>query len=130
LRTGQTAQARAAYDGTVASYQQTVLTGFQEVEDNLSTLRVLEEAARVQAEAVRLADEALMLSLNQYKAGTIGFLEVVVTQAAALNNKRTAVDILSRRMVASVQLVKALGGGWSASDLPAGDALSSNAIFP
>jgi NodT family efflux transporter outer membrane factor (OMF) lipoprotein len=117
LRRAQTAQATAAYDASVAAYRQTVLTGFQQVEDNLATLRILEQEAEVQGEAVKSADQALALTLNQYKAGTISYLNVVVSQATALANQRTAVDILSRRMSASVQLVTALGGGWAPSEL-------------
>ncbi|HEY5292169.1 MAG TPA: efflux transporter outer membrane subunit [Burkholderiales bacterium] len=113
LRRAQTAQAIAAYDASVAAYRQTVLTGFQQVEDSLATLRILEQEAEVQGEAVKLAEQALALALNQYKAGTVDYLNVVVAQATALANQRTAVDLLSRRMSASVQLVTALGGGWT-----------------
>lgn len=116
LRRAQTAQARAAYDATVASYRQTVLTGFQEVEDNLAALRILEEEARVQDEAVKAAQESVRLAINQYKAGTLSQLNVIVDQAVALNNERTAVEILSRRATASVLLVKALGGGWGQAE--------------
>ena len=112
LRRAQTAQAIAAYDASVAAYRQTVLTGFQQVEDSLAVLRILEQEAEVQGEAVKLAEQALALALNQYKAGTVNYLTVIVIQAAALSNQRTAVDILSRRMSASVQLIAALGGGW------------------
>ena len=111
LRRAQTDLARAAYDATVASYRQTVLTGFQEVEDNLAALRILEEEARVQQEAVKAAKASVTLAINQYKAGTTSYLNVIVSQAAALNAERTTVDILSRQMTASVLLVKALGGG-------------------
>jgi len=118
LRQAQTAQARAAYDGTVASYRQTVLTGFQEVEDNLTALRILEEESKVQDEAVNAARQSLAVALNQYKAGTINYLAVIVIQAALLNNERTAVDILGRRVTAATLLIKALGGGWDVSALP------------
>ncbi len=118
LRRGQTEAALAAYDATVASYRQAVLTGFQEVEDNLAALRILEEEAEVQEEAVSAARQALAVAINQYKAGTVNYLTVIVAQAAALSIKRTAVDILGRRMTACVLLVKALGGGWHASTLP------------
>ena len=113
LRRALTDQAIAAYDANVAAYRQTVLTGFQEVEDNLAALRILEEEARVQDEAVRAARESLVLTLNQYKAGTISYLNVVTVQTTQLNNERTAVGILGRRLNAAVLLVKALGGGWS-----------------
>jgi NodT family efflux transporter outer membrane factor (OMF) lipoprotein len=112
LRRAQTAQAVAAYDASVAAYRQTVLTGFQQVEDNLAALRILEDEAEVQGEAVASAEQGLALALNQYKAGTVNYLNVVVAQATALANQRTAVDLLNRRVSASVQLVTALGGGW------------------
>jgi len=115
LRRAQTAQAIATYDANVAAYRQIVLTAFQQVEDSLATLRVLEQEAEVQGEAVKLAEQALALALNQYKAGTVNYLNVVVAQATSLANQRTAVDILSRRVSASVQLVTALGGGWTPS---------------
>jgi NodT family efflux transporter outer membrane factor (OMF) lipoprotein len=117
LRSGQKAQAIATYDQTVATYRQTVLNGFQEVEDNLAALRILEQEAQVQDEAVKAARESVAIALNQYKAGTANYLAVVVLQAALLNNERTAIDILGRRLTASVGLVKALGGGWNASEL-------------
>jgi NodT family efflux transporter outer membrane factor (OMF) lipoprotein len=115
LRQAQTAAARAAYEGTVASYRQTVLAGFQEVEDNLAALRILEQEATAQDEAVNAARQLLAVILNQYKAGTANYLAVIVVQAALLNNERIAVDILGRRMTAATLLIKALGGGWDAS---------------
>jgi len=118
LTRAQVDAARAAYDGTVATYRQTVLTGFQEVEDNLAALRILEREAKVQEAAVTAAEESVRLYLNQYKAGTISYLDVVVVQAALLNNQRTAVTVLGNRMNAAVLLVKALGGGWQTTDLP------------
>jgi NodT family efflux transporter outer membrane factor (OMF) lipoprotein len=117
LRQAQTAQAIAAYDANVASYRQTVLTGFQQVEDNLASLRILELEAGVEEEAVTLANQSLALTINQYKAGTINFLNVVVAQATALANQRTAVNLLGQRLVASTQLIANLGGGWTTSDL-------------
>ena len=112
LRRAQTAQAVAAYDASVAAYRQAVLTGFQQVEDNLAALRILEQEAAVQEEAVDAANQALELALNQYRAGVINYLPVVVAQNNALNNLNAASSVLSRRMVASVTLVTALGGGW------------------
>jgi len=117
LRRAQKAQAIAAYDGTVATYRQTVLNGFQEVEDNLAALRILEQEATVQDDAVKAARESVTITNNQYKAGTTSYLAVVVVQAAALSNERTALDILGRRLTASVGLIKALGGGWDAAEL-------------
>jgi NodT family efflux transporter outer membrane factor (OMF) lipoprotein len=112
LRGALNDQARAVYDANVASYRQTVLTGFQEVEDNLAALRVLEQEALAQDEAVKAARKSLEFSFNQYKQGTVSYLNVIVAQVAALNSERTAVSILGRRMTASVLLIKALGGGW------------------
>ena len=108
-----TDQARAAYDGAVASYRQTVLTGFQEVEDNLAALRILEGEALVQDAAVKAAQQALTVTMNQYRAGIVSYLNVIVAQAIALTNERAAVDIAGRRMTATVLLIKALGGGWA-----------------
>lgn len=119
LRGGQTDAARAAYDSTVATYRQTVLTGFQEVEDNLAALRILEQEAKVQDEAVKAAQLAVTLSTNQYQSGTISTLDLLVVVTVARNNERTAATILGNRLNASVLLVKALGGGWKSSDLPA-----------
>ncbi|MBL8541468.1 MAG: efflux transporter outer membrane subunit [Betaproteobacteria bacterium] len=126
LRSGVTAQARATYDSNVAAYRQTVLTGFQEVEDNLAALRILEEEAAVQADAVAAARQSVDLTTNQYKAGIVSYLNVVAVQTVALNNERTAVGILGQRLTASVLLVKALGGGWDASAL-AGTARAESA---
>jgi NodT family efflux transporter outer membrane factor (OMF) lipoprotein len=126
LRQAQTAQARAAYEATVASYRQTVLAAFQDAEDNLAALRILEEESRVQDEAVASAQESVQLTTNRYKEGAASYLDVVVTQTAALNNERTAVDIVGRRMMASVRLVQALGGGWDASTLPSGHELAKD----
>jgi len=117
LRRARTDQARAAYDAQVAAYRQTVLTGFQEVEDSLAALRVLEEEARVQREALVAARQTVDVVTNQYKAGTVSYLDVIVAQTTALSNEQTAINILGRRMAASVTLVKALGGGWDASAL-------------
>jgi len=113
LRRAQTAQAIAAYDASVAAYRQTVLTGFQQVEDNLATLRILEQEAGVQSEAVTLTDQSLALAINQYKAGTVSFLNVVVAQTVALANQRTATNLLGQRLVAATQLISNLGGGWT-----------------
>ncbi len=117
------AGAQAAYDSTVAAYQQTVLAAFQEVEDDLANLRFLAEEAVQQQEAVAAAQESLSLELDRYKAGTDSYLNVIETQTIALSDQLTAVTILQRRMSAAVDLVKALGGGWDASTLPSGDAL-------
>jgi NodT family efflux transporter outer membrane factor (OMF) lipoprotein len=130
LRRAQTAQAIAAYDANVAGYRQIVLTGFQEVEDNLAALRILEQEAAVQDEAAQNARQSVALTTNQYKAGIVSYLNVVTVQATALANERTAVDILNRRLAASVLLMKALGGGWNASDLPTPDELARGDPYP
>lgn len=116
-RRAQTAQVIAVYDANVAAYRQTVLTGFKEVEDNLVALRILEQEAEVQHEALQAARQAVVLTTNQYKAGTVTYLNIVTVQATALSNERTAVDILNRRLAASVLLIKALGGGWNLPDV-------------
>jgi NodT family efflux transporter outer membrane factor (OMF) lipoprotein len=116
-RRAQTEQAIAAYDASVAGYRQTVLSGFQEVEDQLATLRVLEAEAAIQDQAVQSARQSVTLMINQYKSGIVNYANVVTVQTSALANERSSVDILGRRLVASVQLIKALGGGWSAESL-------------
>jgi NodT family efflux transporter outer membrane factor (OMF) lipoprotein len=125
LRKAQTDQARAAYDGSVAAYRQTVLTAFQGVEDNLAALRILEDEARVQEEAVRAAQESVVLTTNQYKGGVVSYLNVITVQTIALNDQITAVQILGRRMAAAVLLIQALGGGWTFEDLPTPAAASA-----
>ena len=116
LRHAQSDLAMAAYDATVDSYRQTVLSAFQEVEDNLAALRILEQEAQVQGEAVKSAQESVTLTTNQYRAGTVSYLNVVIVQTTALTNERSAVDIRGRRLTASVNLIKALGGGWSEAE--------------
>ena len=111
-------QAIAVYDQTVAVYRETVLTSFQQVEDNLAALRILENEARTQNEAVLAAQKSLELSIQRYKGGVTSYLEVTVAQSAALSDEVTAVNILGRRMIAAVQLIQALGGGWDSSALP------------
>jgi NodT family efflux transporter outer membrane factor (OMF) lipoprotein len=111
-------QAKSAYDQSVANYRQTVLTAFQEVEDNLVAIRLLEDEARTQQGAVEAAQRSLALSNNRYKGGVANYLEVTTAQTFALSDERTLVEIAGRRMTASVQLIKALGGGWDTSSLP------------
>ncbi len=118
LRAAQKDQAIAVYDEDAATYRQTVLTAFQEVEDNLAALRILEEEARLQDEVVEAARHALELTTNQYKAGIVSYLNVISAQTTLLTNERTAASLLGRRLTASVALVKASGGGWSAESLP------------
>jgi NodT family efflux transporter outer membrane factor (OMF) lipoprotein len=117
-RKAQSEQAMAAYDGTVAFYRQTVLAGFQGVEDNLAALRILDEEAQMQEQAVNSSHESVALTTNQYRAGIVSYLNVVTTQIIALTNERAAISISGQRLNAAVLLVKALGGGWSAPEAP------------
>jgi NodT family efflux transporter outer membrane factor (OMF) lipoprotein len=103
----------ADYDGTVAGYRETTLTAFQQVEDNLAALRILEQEAQQQNVAVAAAQESLQLFLNRYTGGVDNYLQVITAQTVALANERNSVDILRRRMDASVMLIKALGGSWN-----------------
>jgi NodT family efflux transporter outer membrane factor (OMF) lipoprotein len=111
-------QAIAAYDQTVANYRETVLTGFQQVEDSVAALRILENEAHVQEKAVVAAQKYLELANTRYVGGVTSYLEVTTAQSAALADELTAVNILGRRMVDAVTLVQALGGGWDRSALP------------
>lgn len=104
--------ARAAYDEQVANYRQTVLEAFDEVENNLAAVRWLAEELEIQQEAARLARESVAISLNQYKAGTVGYINVVQVQATQLNEERQTVQLLGRRLSSTVALIRALGGGW------------------
>ncbi len=110
--------ARAAYDASVANYRQTVLGAFQEVEDDLSSLRVLAEEAKVQDAAVGEAAEAARISVNEYNAGTVDYTTVAAAQVAELNSRLSALTIRSDQLTASVGLIAALGGGWTTADLP------------
>ncbi len=110
--------ARAAYDATVAGYRQTTLTAFQQVEDNLAALRILELEAHEQRRAVESAQQSLQLFTNRYRGGVDNYLQVITAQTVTLANQRNEIDILRRRMDASVLLVKALGGGWDVAELP------------
>jgi NodT family efflux transporter outer membrane factor (OMF) lipoprotein len=110
--------ARANYDATVATYRQTALTAFQEVEDNVAALRILENEEQQQEQAVTSSQEALQLFTNRYRGGVDTYLQVITAQTIELANERNAIDIERRRLDASVLLIKALGGGWNVSDLP------------
>ncbi len=114
-RAALTEQARANYDATVATYRQTVLTAFQEVEDCLSTLETLALEQKAQNEAVKASEAASAIATNQYKAGIIGNLDMIVIQNIELNNRKTAADISGRLLTNSVLLIKALGGPWDAN---------------
>jgi NodT family efflux transporter outer membrane factor (OMF) lipoprotein len=110
-------QARAAYDAAVASYRQTALTAFQQVEDELAALRILEQQFQVQAQATKSANLTVQLTLNQYKAGTVAYTSVITAQAIALTDAQTLLTIRQNRLTASVALIQALGGGWNAASL-------------
>jgi NodT family efflux transporter outer membrane factor (OMF) lipoprotein len=112
VRSSQKEQAIAAFDKSVADYRQIVLAGFQEVEDNLSTLRILNEEAKVQLEATRSAQESVTLFNNQYIAGTVSYLNVITAQATALDADMRSLNITGRSLIASTALLKALGGDW------------------
>ncbi|MEC4748623.1 efflux transporter outer membrane subunit [Methylomicrobium sp. Wu6] len=120
-KNAQYKQAIDAYDASVAAYRQIVLTGFQEVEDNLAALRILEDEKLSRDKAVRSAEEALALTNNQYRAGTVNYINVLVAQTVALTNRQTAVLLQGDQLVTSVLLVKALGGGWNETMLPSED---------
>ena len=121
LRGAQTDFARAGWEGSVAAYRDTVLTAFQGVEDQLAALRILQGEAVAQAAAVQAARESVVLTNNEYLAGTVSYLDVVTVQAIALADERADVDLLGARMTASVLLIEALGGGWSSAELPTAD---------
>lgn len=113
-RRAQIKQAKASYDASVAIYRQTVLSSFQAVEDDLAQLHLLEVETNLQKAAVAAAKESLELILNQYKAGTVSYLNVIAAQATALGNERSLAQLDSRRIVASVLLIRDMGGGWDA----------------
>ena len=111
-------QARASYDQAFASYREVVLSSFREVEDQLAALRILDEESKIQQNAVDASERSLTLARNRYRGGVASYLEVITAQSAALANERTAVTILTRRMSATVLLLKALGGSWTVAQMP------------
>jgi len=111
-------QAKAAFDASAANYKQTVLTALQQVEDNLASLRILKEEEAVQKAAVAEASQASQISLNEYNAGTVDFTTVVAAQVTELTNRETELGIVQSQLTSSVLLIQALGGGWTAADLP------------
>jgi NodT family efflux transporter outer membrane factor (OMF) lipoprotein len=115
-RSAVVAQARAGYDQAVANYRQTTLASLQDVEDQLASLRILDQQAAAQEHAVAAAREAERLVLNQYKAGTVAYTSVVTAQQAALSNEQTALSIRQNRFTSTIALIRALGGGWSDED--------------
>mgnify|MGYP001557000100 CR=1 FL=1 len=110
--------AQANYDGTVANYRQTVLSAYQEVEDNLAALRILEQEAQTENRTVASAKQQEAIAMKLYKEGLDPYLNVIQAQSVVLSSEITAANILTRRMTASVLLIKALGGGWNATQLP------------
>jgi NodT family efflux transporter outer membrane factor (OMF) lipoprotein len=119
LRSASVAAARATYDAAVAAYRQTVLTAFQGVEDALSNLRILELQATAETTAVASTQKAVDATLNQYKAGTVPYTSVITEQTLLLSDQQTLLAVQQSRLVASVALIEALGGGWTTADLPA-----------
>jgi NodT family efflux transporter outer membrane factor (OMF) lipoprotein len=113
-----TQQARDQYEQQTASYRQTVLAAFQDVEDNLAAVRILNQESAQQDLAVAAAQRSLNISTNRYKGGVTTYLEVLTAQTALLTNQRTQEDIDTRQFVSSVQLIRALGGGWDTAQLP------------
>ena len=115
---GQVLEARANYDSTVANYRQIVLTAFEQVEDDISGLRILQDEAVANDKTVVAAKKSLEISTNEYKAGTVDYLTVITAQATLLNDQIIALSVRTRRMTTSVLLIEALGGGWDTSKLP------------
>jgi NodT family efflux transporter outer membrane factor (OMF) lipoprotein len=120
-------QTLAVFDQTIANYRQSVLTAFQQVEDELAALRILAQQAEVQDKAVTAAFEAERIINNQYLAGTVAYTSVIVAQQTALSNAETAVNIRQSRLVASAALIQALGGGWDTTQLPSRERIDENA---
>jgi NodT family efflux transporter outer membrane factor (OMF) lipoprotein len=120
-------EARAFFDQTIANYRQTVLTAFQQVEDQLAALRILANQAEAESAAVKSAREAERIISNQWLAGTVAYTSVVVAQATALANEETALNIRQSRLVASAALIQALGGGWDAGQLPSRERIEEDA---
>jgi NodT family efflux transporter outer membrane factor (OMF) lipoprotein len=120
-------RARAAYDASVASYRQTVLTSFQEVEDALSQIRILAEESEMRDQTVKDATEAARIALNEYRAGTVDYTTVVNAQITELTSRQNALTVVQNRLIASASLIRSLGGSWTQSDLPSrSDVLARN----
>jgi len=118
-------QYKAQYDETVANYRQAVLTAFQQVEDNLASLRILSEEIQFQDSAVKSAEKSLALATDRYNLGIDPYLNVITAQTALLSNQETAVNLRIQQMTASGGLINALGGGWDTSQLPSPKQLTS-----
>jgi len=125
LRRATVEQYRAQFDATVATYRNTVLTAFQQVEDNLSALRILSQEIQEQDQAVNSAQRVLTLATDRYRLGIDPYLNVITAQTSLLANQQTAVDLRMQQITASVQLIEALGGGWDTSQLPTGKQIAS-----
>jgi NodT family efflux transporter outer membrane factor (OMF) lipoprotein len=130
LRRATVQQYQAAYEVAVANYRQTVLGAFQQVEDNLASLRILSVELRQENDAVTSANEFLTLATDRYKLGIDPYLDVIIANTALLTNKQTAVNIQIEQMTASVQLIEALGGGWDKTQLPSGATIVSSPLNP
>jgi NodT family efflux transporter outer membrane factor (OMF) lipoprotein len=130
LRRATMQQYRAAYDQTVANYRQTVLTAFQQVEDNLASLRILSLEIQQQDTAVKSAERNLSVATDRYRLGIDPYLNVITAQTTLLTNQQTAVNLRMQQMTSSVQLIEALGGGWDASRLPSAPAIVSTTAAP
>ena len=126
LRKATVQQYQATYDQTVANYRETVLTAFQQVEDNLAALRILTQVIEQQDSAIESAGRSLQEAEVRYKAGLDPYLNVITAQTVLLTDQQAAVTFRMQRMVASVQLIKALGGGWDASQLPTAKQLAAS----
>ena len=126
LRRATLQQSQFTYDQTVANYRQTVLTAFQQVEDNLAAVRILSQDIQQQDAAVQSAQRSLHEATVRYEAGVDPYLNVIEAQTVVLNDQQTAVNFRMQQMVASVQLIKALGGGWDVSQLPTPSQLKTN----
>jgi outer membrane protein TolC len=118
LTTAEVAAARATYQASVATYRQTVLTAFQQVEDQLAAIPILSREAAVQREAVVQAERAVQIALNEYQAGTQNFTTVVTAEATALSDEESLLSTREQRLLAAVSLIVALGGGWDVAKLP------------
>jgi len=130
LRRATVEQYRAQYDETVANYRQTVLTAFQQVEDNLASLRILSQEIEQQDIAIKSAQRYLTDATNRWKLGLDPYLDVISAQTALLSNQQTMVNLRIQQITASVQLIEALGGGWDRTQLPSTAALVSRAPLP
>lgn len=118
LRPAQVAAARATYDQAIATYRQTVLTAFQQVEDQLAAQRILAQQAQAEAISVAASQRAVEVTLNEYRAGTVAYTTVITQQEQLLTNEQAALTVQQNRFLASVALIEALGGGWMTGDLP------------